>query len=73
VTESHNLKVIQLKETFEQLKQEETTAIIEKYEAQMQQFESKIRQEVTESVTQTEQEKMQSLIKQLEQKKVNEM
>ena len=33
VTESHNLKVIQLRETFEYQKQEETAALIAKYDA----------------------------------------
>lgn len=43
VTESHNLKVIQLRETFEHQKQEETAALIAKYDAQMLEFEDKIK------------------------------
>ena len=49
VTESHNLKVIQLRETFEHQKQEETAALIAKYDAQMLEFEEKIKQEASQS------------------------
>lgn len=49
VTESHNLKVIQLKETFEQMKQDETREIVAKYEAQINDFDRKLAQEAADA------------------------
>lgn len=66
VTESHNLKVIALREQMEIEKQDETAALIKKNEELMKEMEAKIRKEVAESAAQGDQDKMQSLIEKLE-------
>ena len=54
VTESHNLKVIQLKEAFEKAKQDETSHLIQKHEAEVAAFEKRIREEVSSAASRSE-------------------
>ena len=57
MTESHNLKAIQLKEAFEKAKQDETSLLIQKHEAALAEIEKKIREEVSSDRSRSEQEK----------------
>ena len=66
VTESHNLKVIALREQLEKEKADETAILIKKNEELMAEMEAKIRKEVAESSAQNDQDKMHSLIEKLE-------
>jgi len=51
VTQAHNAKLITMRESFDQEKQSETAKIIQDYEAQMKQFEAKMRQESADKAT----------------------
>ena len=62
MTESHNLKAIQLKEAFEKAKQDETSILIQKHEAALAEIEKKIREEVSSDRSRSEQEKISLLL-----------
>jgi len=55
--DQHTSKLAEIRQSFDKEKQEETAAIIAKHEAQMAEFEAKIRQE-SDKTTQSEQSEL---------------